>query len=483
MLEKIKALEAVARQLQPPAEQRQVWTQAMLQYTEQFLDKLEELPAFVLSQDQGRGLLQADIREEGRSFEELLALIQEHVDTPGANPASPGLLAYIPGGGIFPAAIGDYLAAVTDRYAGIFFSGPGAVRMENQLIRWMCQLVGFPDTALGNLTSGGSISNLAAIATARDHMKVRSADVERSVIYLSHQAHHSVQKALRIAGLGEAHLHYLPIDERFRIDAGALRRAIEADKAQGLRPFLVVASAGTTDTGAIDPLDEVGDIAHEHGLWYHVDAAYGGFFLLCPDWRPHFKGIEKADSVTIDPHKSLFLPYGTGALLIKNIEALSKTHYYVAGYMQDAADATEEPSPADLSPELTKHFRGLRMWLPLQLFGVQPFRAALEEKIWLTRYFYERIGELGFERGPYPELSVTIYRYVPEEGDANAFNARLIAGAQQDGRVFLSSTTIDGVYWLRMAILNFRSHLDIVETSLKVLEEQLALQLQQPTTV
>ena len=186
-----------------------------------------------------------------------------------------------------------------------------------------------------------------------------------------------------------------------------------------------------------------------------------------------FEGIEKADSITLDPHKTLFLPFGTGAILIKNKEALLKVHYYLADYMQDTTDANEEISPADLSPELTKHFRGMRLWLPLKLFGLKPFRAALEEKLHLARYFYDEIQKVkGFKVGPEPDLSVAIFRYIPEDEDANSFNKKLIQAIQKDGRIFLSSTTIKGIFWIRVAVVIFRTHLEQIDLLLKIINEK-----------
>ncbi|MEL6637132.1 MAG: aminotransferase class I/II-fold pyridoxal phosphate-dependent enzyme [Bacteroidota bacterium] len=477
MREKIKQLEIIARGLDPDPALRADWNRLVQDYADGFLSSVAETPAYVETEDKGSGLLDWPVPEEGRDLSELLAVLRENVDGPGLNPASGGHLAYIPGGGVYATALGDYLAAVTNRYSGIFFASPGAVRMENQLIRWMCRLVGYPDTALGNLASGGSIANLTAIATARDARKVRAADIPNSPIYLTAQVHHSIQKALRIAGLGEAPLRYVRVDERFRMDLDDLRRQVAADRAAGLRPFLLVASGGTTDTGAIDPLDELADLAQREDLWFHVDAAYGGFFLLAPEVRADFKGIERADSITIDPHKGLFLAYGTGALLIRDVAALRDTHYYLANYMQDTIGADAELSPADLSPELTKHFRGLRMWLALQLYGVNTFRATLSQKLWLCRYFYQRVQQLGFEVGPPPELSVMIYRYRPPQGDVDAFNRRLVDEVRRDGRVFLSSTSIDGVFWIRLAVLSFRTDLSWIDRCLGVLEEKVVLLL------
>ena len=185
--------------------------------------------------------------------------------------------------------------------------------------------------------------------------------------------------------------------------------------------------------------------------------------------KDHFKGVNRCDSFIIDPHKGMFLPYGLGAVLIRDGEAMRRSHYYQANYMQDALENALQVSPADVSPELTKHFRGLRMWLPMQLFGLGPFRAALSEKRLLALYFYERVRDMGFTVGPEPDLSVVIYRYIPESGDVNAFNKQLIQAVQQDGRIFISSTLIDGVFWLRLAVLCFRTHRREVDLLLEML--------------
>lgn len=476
MLDHIRKLEAVARQLEPSPTQRGEWDHAVWAYADDFLSFLEGGQTYYPSDALPVEFI--PIGEEPQSIHRLMAWFSHHVGHTGINPASGGHLGYVPGGGVYPTALADYLAAVTNRYAGVFFANPGAVRIENQVIRWLCELIGFPAaTALGNLASGGSIANLTAITAARDHQDIRARDVEKAVIYLTAQVHHCVQKAIRIAGLGEAVIRYIPMDAGFRMNAVALEEQVLADKAQGLRPFLVVGSAGTTDTGAVDPLDAIAAVAENHGLWFHIDAAYGGAFLLLDDFKPQFKGIERADSVVVDPHKGFFLAYGLGAVLVRDVQTLYRSQYYQANYMQDALAGHDEWSPADLSPELTRHFRGLRFWLSLQLLGLRPFRAALEEKIWLCRYFYEKIEGLGFETGPYPELSIMIFRYIPPQGDANDFNARLVAAVQQDGKVFLSSTTIDGVYWIRLAVLSFRTHVGEIDYCLNILKKNTALLL------
>jgi glutamate/tyrosine decarboxylase-like PLP-dependent enzyme len=303
---------------------------------------------------------------------------------------------------------------------------------------------------------------------------LRARDYARAVVYLSEQTHHCIPKALRVAGLGECVQRCVALDDRYRMVPSDLERMIAEDRAAGLRPWLVIATAGTTDVGAIDPLAEIGRIAQAHGLWYHIDAAYGGFFLLVDDCRPKLAGLELSDSVVLDPHKGLFLPYGTGAVLVRDRQALHRAHYYQAAYMQDAAAAEPElvDSPAELSPELTKHFRALRLWLPLMLHGLEPFRACLAEKLLLARHFHAEARKLGFEVGPEPELSVATYRWLPKTGDANAFNAALLEEIHRDGRVFVSSTTLGGKFVLRAAVLAFRTHLDTIELLLRILREK-----------
>ncbi|HLB00099.1 MAG TPA: aminotransferase class V-fold PLP-dependent enzyme [Bacteroidota bacterium] len=467
----IRNLEAISRRLEPDGEVRKSVRDSVLAYTEDFLDRIGEIPAFVFPHDGGTGILGDPIGEEPAPIDRLLGLIRENIDRPGLNPASGGHLAYIPGGGLYNSALGDYMAAVMNRYAGAYFGGPGAVRLENFLLDWMKDIVGYPAGSAGNLTSGGSIANLIGVVAARDGAGLKAADTPRAVIYLTTQAHHSVHKAIRIAGLGEAKIRVVPVDSRFRMSARQLGAAIAGDKRKGLIPLMVIAAAGSTDAGAVDPLEEIGEIAWRSGVWYHIDAAYGGFFVLCDEGKKILGGMGMSDSLVMDPHKGLFLPYGTGAVLVKNSGQLLESFHYRANYMQDAIPDPTAHSPADLSPELTKHFRGLRLWLPLKLHGLAPFRAGLAEKLLLARYFHGRLaGMEGFERGPEPDLSVVTYRYVPRRGDPDRFNEMIIREVKKDGRVFLSSTILNGRYTLRLAALAFRTHLDTIDLALDILK-------------
>ncbi len=471
----LSALEQEARRLEETPELRRAWMDRFVGLAHSVLDGLPQRKAWTSEGGARAALLDLDVPECPAEVASVLALVRDEVDGPGLQPASGGHLGYIPGGGIFPGALGDLLAAVTNRYAGVRYAGPGAVAVENLVLRWLRRELGLPEGAHGTLTSGGSIATLVAFCAARDARQLRARDYERAVVYVTRQAHHCIKKALVIAGLGDTVQRVIPVDHRFRMQPAALRSQIDADRCAGLSPFLLVATAGTTDTGAIDPLLELGHIAQAEGLWYHVDGAYGGAFKLVPVLRPRLAGLELADSVVVDPHKGLFLPYGTGAVLVRDPRHLAPSNNHRGAYLQDVTDLEDEPSPADLSPELTRHFRGLRMWLPLVLHGAARFRAALHEKHLLACHFHAEVRSLGFEVGPEPELSVALFRWVPRDGtDADACNRRILAEVLADGRIFLSSTTVDGVFWLRVAILCFRTHREHVDHLLGVLQRATA---------
>lgn len=468
----LSKLEATARLLDPGPAQRTAWLNGLRAFTEAFLEGLNDTPGFK-GDDGLDGFSGTHFEETPADIEALLPLFEREVLEKGANTASGRYVAYIPGSGVYPSALGDFLADVCNRYAGVSLAGPGATRMEQSLIRWMCRLVGYPESANGDLASGGSIATLSAMVAARDAKDVTPGRIGNACVYLTRQAHHCVRKALHIAGLSEAKARYLPMDERYRMDPAALERAMAEDREKGLQPFLVIASAGSTDTGTIDPIDDIARIAQQYEAWLHVDAAYGGFFLLCEETRPALAAMRRADSIVLDPHKGLFLPFGSGAVLLRDGTDLLRSFSYTADYLQDASAHIghgAQYSPADYSPELSRPFRGLRMWLPLKLFGLAPFRAALQEKLLLARYFRQEIARLDrWEVGPEPDLSVVTYRYIPRRGDADDFNRRLNQALLDDGRIFISSTQIDGVFTLRLAVLNFRTHRDIIDELLELL--------------
>ena len=457
---RIDALRAAMRPLEPEGDERKLLGEQALGHALAYHDDIAGAPsnrpwAEVFSQR-----LEPEFLDEGRDPASVFDYVGACVDRPGFATTSPRFMAYIPGGGLFHSALGDLLAATSNKYSGFASASPGAVRLENATTAWLAEVIGYPSDAAGTLTSGGSIANLTAVVAAREARDAQGG----GAVYMTRFVHHCVDKALHIAGRSRAPRRLIETDEGYRMSIEALEAALEQDRAAGVRPWLVVASAGTVDTGAIDPLGEIAELCRRYGAWFHVDGAYGGLFALCDEGRERLRGIEQADSVALDPHKTLFLPYGTGAVLVREGHLLVEAFSASAEYIRPLGESEVGPSPADLSPELTRHFRAMRLWLPLQIAGVSAFRAAQAEKLALARYLHARLGEIeGFDPGPVPQLSVVAFRYQPKCGDADEFNERLLRHLQEEGRVMLSGTRIDGRYILRCAILCFRTHLEHVE--------------------
>ena len=473
--ERLRRLEQESRPLDLDAGERLLLRDKILAYADGYMEGLGRRPVYDASDGERGALYDSPISEGPMDPDAVLELLDRGVNKGGVTIGSAGHMAYIPGSNLHASALADYLGAVFNKYSGLSFASPGMVRMERMLLRWVADLVGYPATAAGDLTSGGSIANLVGIVTAREASGLKARDFGRAVVYLGAQTHHAVDKALRIAGLKESVKRFVPLDDRYRMRPEALEEAIEADTKMGLCPWMIAANAGTTDTGAVDPLADIADIAHRHDLWLHVDGAYGAAFALTEHGGRILRGMERSDSMVMDPHKGLFLPFGSGITLVRDGRHLLHAHHYDASYLQDqdVLASGEEVSPADLSPELTRPSRALRLWLPLKLAGVAPFRAALEEKLLLARYFHEKmLREDRFEVGPRPDLSIVTFRYLPRRGDPDTFNRRLVDAVQRDGRVFISSTTIDGRFTLRLAILSLRTHLETVDMAIDILREK-----------
>jgi aromatic-L-amino-acid decarboxylase len=470
ILDRLRVLEPMTQPLEPNAQERAALSRAAVAHAESFLSWLESAPAFCPDDGFATALAAAPIGREPIGLERALSLIRDHVDGKAQNPTAAGFFAYIPVGSTYLGVLGEFLAAASNQYSGGFHGSPGAVRVENQVLRWLASVVGYPATAAGNLASGGSMANLSAIVVAREAAGLKPPDVGRAVVYLTEQTHHCVVKGLRVAGLGECVLRRIPIDERFRMIPSALDASMTEDARAGRIPWLVVATAGTTDTGAVDPLESIADIAARHKAWFHCDAAYGGPFALCSEGKRILRGIERSDSVVLDPHKGLFVPFGVGAILVKDAAAMRAAYSFEANYISRAALHSEEPSPMELSPELSRPFRALRLWLPLQVLGVSPFEAAMEEKLLLARYAHARLSALdGIEVGPEPDLSVVVFRAMPPQGNVDEYNACLERSIQEDGQISLSSTTVKGSRFLRLAVLSPRTHKDAIDQAIETI--------------
>jgi aromatic-L-amino-acid/L-tryptophan decarboxylase len=472
LLERLRQLEKLTAPLHPDSETREELAEAAFVHAEALFDALER----GVTKPTGNGRAPArsvPIGEEAHDPTTVFSHLVREVDALGHSSHAGGFFGYIPGGNLYHAAIADYLAAVSNRYTGNFLASPGAVRIENQVLAWLASVVGYPASSAGYVASGGSLANLSAIVAAREAAGLTSAQVPRATVYTTDQVHHCIPKGLRIAGLGECPVRHVATDERWRMDAAALDRVIEEDVRAGNIPWLIVATAGTTDTGAVDPLEAIADIAQRRRVWLHVDGAYGGMFLLCDDGRRILNGLSRSDSIVLDPHKGLFLPYGVGAVLVKDASAMRAAHRFEAAYVPEEIHQAEEVSPCLQSPELSRPFRALRVWLPLMLLGTRPFGAALEEKLLLARYAHRRLSELpGIETGPEPDLSVVVFRVSGSGGADDERNRKLERMIVEDGRVFLGGTRLNGHRWLRLAILASRTHQADVDKAIDVIAEK-----------
>jgi aromatic-L-amino-acid/L-tryptophan decarboxylase len=455
-------LRKLAAPLEPDNDARRRLTELAVAHVEAFLAQAPSAPTMVPGDHVADALAAYGVPDTPRDPAEVLDVVARLVETPGVATTSPRYLGYIPSGGLFHAALADFVAAATNRYAGLASVSPGAAGLETVVVRWLADAVGLGRDAGGVLASGGSAATLTAIVTARDTTGLLDAAGPVPVIYLGEHTHHSVDLALRVAGLARADVRRVPSDPCHRMDAEALAAAIREDRSHGRRPFLVVATAGTTSTGAVDPLAAIADVAGGEGLWFHIDAAYGGLFALCPEVAPVLRGLDRADSVVVDPHKTLFLPYGTGALLVRDRGLLQRVFSLSAEYLTPSL-TTEPPSPADLGPELTRHFRALRVWLPLQLAGRRAFTAALSEKIILARHVHARLAEdPGFEVGPGPDLSIVTFRCA-SSGDLAT--AELAGALQHEGQIFVTTSRVASRLMIRIAVGSFRTHLADVDAA------------------
>jgi aromatic-L-amino-acid decarboxylase len=413
--------------------------------------------------------------EQGTPFDELLEPLFHEWIPRSYTTAGPGYLAYIPGGGIFPAALADFISDGTNRYTGIWRAAPALVQLETNALEWLRDWMGFPPSTRGLFTSGGSLSIFNAILCARE--RLLGTEIRSGVIYTSTQAHASVLKSARLAGIFPDRVRTVAVDDQFRMQVAALGEAIERDRLAGLRPFLVVSTAGTTNTGAVDPLEKIADLCESAGLWHHIDGAYGAFFHVVEPLRALLAGLPRADSLTLDPHKGLFLPYGTGALLVRDGSALRAVHGMQAGYLPQAADE-EFYDAAQHGPELSRGFPGLRVWMTIKTFGAARLRAAIAEKRELAVAAALRLArQPGIAMIAPPQLSLFAFRLEPpgaSRAEEDAATRRLLARVNARGQVMLTGCTMEERFLARVCVLSFRTRRRHVELAVDQIIEETA---------
>ena len=447
--------------MEPDQETRQAWTAAATAFVENFVTGLEDAPASAHDEPVPTHLLAPPPDGPG-DLGDLLARFGDAASR-AIETAGPRYFAYFPAGGLYSSALAEFLSQAVNRYTGIAAPAPAFAAIEHSVIRWLCDLFDLPAGAGGLFTSGASIATLAALHAAREE-RLGGPD-PRGTVYVTAQAHYCVAKAARIAGLTADQVRIVPVDADLRLDVTAAAEMIASDRAAGRRPFLLVGTAGTTSTGTVDPLVAIGDLARREGMWCHVDGAYGGAFQLTGRGREVLTGITGADSIALDPHKSMFLPFGTGVLLVRDQARLRDAHAATGDFLQDF-DRDTWPDAADLGPELTRGYRGLRLWLPLHLHGVDAFRRELDEKLDLTGHVHEALSaDPNLEVPLIPDLTVSVFR--SPHGDAAT--EELLSRINGTRRAYLSSTRVDGRHTIRLCVLSFRTHKSHVDEVLEII--------------
>lgn len=480
------------------AEMRELSSRVTQLVTEYF-SKVSTLPVFPeTSGGKTIGEIGATLPLVGTPIEQLLDDCQTIIANSRHN-GHPRFFGYVASPATAPGAFGDLIASTLNANVTSWRSGPAATEIERTVIGWLASLIGYGSDghpAHGLLTSGGSMANLTALLIA--HRAKSQPDVASSglwhstapmTIYASDQIHMSIPKAADILGLGRAQVRLIPCDDRFRINIASLRQTIAEDLKSGLKPFCIVGSAGTVNTGAVDPLDEIADVASEFNLWFHLDGAYGALAALDETKRPLFRGLDRADSVSLDPHKWLYAPIDSGCLLFRD-EARAR-----AAFSFDGADyikvheqnETEAFAFWNYGPELSRRFRALKIWMTLRYYGMQRIARAISEDNALAAYLSVQVEMASdFELLVAPELSICCFRFLPPEfqlrstngvrdatteAELDELNTRIMNAVQRGGRAYLSSATLGGKFALRACITNFRTTRADIDQTLDIIRE------------
>jgi aromatic-L-amino-acid/L-tryptophan decarboxylase len=455
--------------LSPPPEEIRSIGAAALEWIARYYEKLPQQPVVVPTTSGAlRKCLDEPLPQTGTDFSSLLGIFDEVVSGFSRHNGHPRFFGYVSSPGTPVASIGSMLAAALNLNVTCWRSGPAATELEHVAVNWLKDILGYPRDAAGLLVSGGSMANFAALAAARSAKApvnvVRdgvAAAGQRMCVYVSGEGHFSVTKAAGMLGIGEANVRQVRTDEKLRIDLADLQRQVEQDRAAGHLPFCVVANAGTTATGAFDPIGALVDFCRPRDLWLHVDAAYGGFAALAPSGRPFFDRIAEADSVALDPHKWLFLPVGCGCVLYKDAAAARAAFSHGAEYTRPIGfDRDEAFAFWDYGPELSRPFRALDLWLLMKFAGARRLGQAIEENIACAKHLEALVeASSDFEMLAPVELSIFCFRYVPRgfAGDLNGLNERILMELQRGGSSYVSNAGIGGKFALRGCVLNYRT--------------------------
>jgi aromatic-L-amino-acid/L-tryptophan decarboxylase len=472
--------------LEPSADEIREWENAVTQFMVEYLGGLRDRPVYRhTSSREIRSGLDSKLPTKGTDFDSLLKVFRDTIVPFSRQNAHPRMFGYVQSPGTPIGAFADLLASTLNANLTIWRSAPAPVELERLTIDWIRQILGFPAEAGGLFVSGGSMANLAALAAARQ-TKYDSLGPLR--VYASSATHFSILKAAALLGIGRKNVQYVAIDERFRMVVDDLVAKINADLEAGYVPFCVVGNAGTVDTGAIDPLSEIRDVANRFQLWMHVDGSYGAFAILAESAMKLLAGMEQADSIALDPHKWLYLPVDVGCVIYRDPEVARAAFAQEAEYTRMFGEEADEAFVCwDYGPELSRRFRALKVWMLLKGVGLDRLSEAIESNLACARHLESMVqASNDFEMVAPVELSIFCFRHVPAQlknqppEAIDAFNERLLVALQRDGSSYLSNTTLGGRFALRGCVLNYRTTLRDMEI---LLDDLLRVAKSLPTSV
>ncbi len=465
-----------AEQLELTKEEMQDYGNAVVQsIVEHFDTQNEKYPVATASRKEMDTLFLEDAPEKPTDAREVLDFVLQKVMTQSNVVSHPKSYSFVPGPSNFISAMGDALASGFNIFSGGWAASPAAAEMEIVTMNWLLKMYGFPVKRGGGIfTSGGSMANLTAIATAR---KVKCGDdFSKAVIYLSDQAHSSNIKAIRVLGFRKEQIRIIPTDGEFKIAVNKLKNAIAKDQIEGLQPFCFIASAGTTNTGTVDPLNELATICKKEKIWLHIDAAYGGAAILAKNGKQLLAGIEKADSITVDPHKWFYQPYEIGCLLVRNHKWLKGTFTEKPEYLRDIEGNESEINFYDHGIELTRRFRALKFYMSIKTFGLKAFRKAIDYNIKLAEQTEDYLRKSNTWEVVSPAtLAIINFRYHPISGklsekQLDKINQKISEKVVASREALLVTTILNGQVVLRMCLINPRTTMDDIKSTLQLCE-------------
>lgn len=446
------------------------------QVLEEVLEHFAQLPDKPVTRMGARAELEVALREpmpeRGTDPAQVMARLREHVWQNIMFSSHPRFFAFVPSPSNFVSAMADTLMVAYDAFAGTWLEGSGPAVIELVTIDWLRETCGMPPSAGGHFVTGGSAGNLTGLAVAR-HIHLRD-ETTNAVVYFSDQTHFSVLRALWLLGFKPDHLEKISSDDAYRLDLNSLRGKIARDRTAGKRPFCIIANAGTTNTGAVDPLNDLAEICRQENLWLHVDSAYGAAAMLTQRGRDLMRGIERADTLALDPHKWLFQPYECGVILVREARWLRETFSTSAEYLAEVEVNGAQVNFYEEGIQLTRSFKALKLWFSLQVFGAAAFRAAIEHGIELAEYAEQVLrASPSWEVVSPAQLGIVAFRHFRPNSplfDLNLLNRALVDLNMREGHSFLTSTTLRGKTILRMCPINPRATRQDIKDTISRLE-------------